>query len=190
MPADDLPIEPDRLPDAPHEKTPIAARQRRETERLITDWERETQQLGHALALMTLDVSAMTGPRWAHRFLIGVDPVVEDSSFLFYGARFASLLGLPETPNHSIPIVAQLPAQYIPVFTRGCITSTLSSSAVRMQGAVERENGGQELYRTAFIRLSLDGNRQQHLVLGASSFRSRNVAPTEGRSRERCRGPP
>ena len=36
-----------------------------------------------------------------------------------------------------------------------------------MQGAVERENGGQELYRAAFIRMSLDGNRQQHLVLGA-----------------------
>ena len=99
MPADDLPIEPDRLPDAPHEKTPIAARERRETERLITDWERESRQLGHALALMTLDVSAMTGPKWAHRFIIAVDPVVEDSSFLFYGARFASLLGLPETPN-------------------------------------------------------------------------------------------
>src|SRR5712671_7640060 len=98
MPADDLPIEPDRLPDAPHEKTPIAARERRETERLITDWERETRQLGYALALMTLDVSAMTGPKWAHRFIIAVGrPVVEDSSFLFYGARFAALLDLPET---------------------------------------------------------------------------------------------
>ena len=32
MPADDLPIEPDRLPDAPHEKTPIAAREQRETD--------------------------------------------------------------------------------------------------------------------------------------------------------------
>jgi len=168
MPADDLPIEPDRLPDAPHEKTPIAARERRETERLITDWEQETRQLGHALAVMTLDVSAMTGPKWANRFIIAVDRVVEDSCFLFYGARFASLLGLPETPNHSIPIVAQLPTQYIPVFTRGCITSTLSISAVRMQGAV---NGGQNLYRAAFIRLSLDGDRQQHLVLGAFNCR-------------------
>src|SRR5437868_15178005 len=101
MPADDWPIEPDKLPGAPHEKTPIAAREQRETERLITDWERETRQLGHALALMTLDVSAMAGARWAHRFLIAVNPVVEDSSFLFYGARFASLLGLAETPNHS-----------------------------------------------------------------------------------------
>ena len=77
MPADDLPIEPDRLPDAPHVKTPIAARERRETERLITDWERETRQLGHALALMTLDVSAMTAPKWAHRFIIALDSFVE-----------------------------------------------------------------------------------------------------------------
>jgi hypothetical protein len=171
MPADDLPIGPDRLPDAPHEKTPIAARERRETEQLITDWKRETRQLGHALALMALDVSAMTGPKWAHRFIIAVDPVVEASSLLFSGARFASLLGLPERPNHSIPIFVQLPTQYIPVFTRGCITSTLSSSAVRMQGAVERENGGQEFYRAAFISLSLDGNRRQHLVLGAFNCR-------------------
>jgi hypothetical protein len=52
------------------------------------------------LVLMTLDVSAMTGPKWAQRFIIAVDPVVEDSSFLFYGPRFASLLGLPATPYH------------------------------------------------------------------------------------------
>jgi hypothetical protein len=171
MPADDLPIEPDRLPNAPHEKPPIAARERRETERLITDWKRETRQLGHALTLMTLDISAMRGPKWAHRFIIAVDPVVEESSFVFYGIRFASLLELPETPSHSIPIVAQLPPRYIPVFTRGCVASMLSSSAVRMQGAVERENGEQELYRAAFVRLSLDGNRQQRLALGAFNCR-------------------
>jgi hypothetical protein len=74
MPADDLPIEPDRLPDAPHEKTPIAARERRETERLITDWERETRQLGHALALMTgslpqaLPTIKHLTPGWCRRF--------------------------------------------------------------------------------------------------------------------------
>jgi hypothetical protein len=62
MPAADLPIEPDRLPDAPHERVLGAARERREFEQLITDWERETRQLGHALALMTLDVSVMTAP--------------------------------------------------------------------------------------------------------------------------------
>jgi hypothetical protein len=40
-----------------------------------------------------------------------------------------------------------------------------------MQGAVEREDGGQELYRAAFIRLSLDANRVQQFVLGAFNCR-------------------
>ena len=43
---------------------------------------------------MTLDVSAMAAPKWAHRFIIAVDPVVEDSSFLFYGARIRLALGI------------------------------------------------------------------------------------------------
>ena len=182
MPASDLHIEPDRLPDAPHERVLGAARERRESEQLITDWERETRQLGHALALMTLDVSVMTAPKWAHRFIIAVSrPVVENSSLLFYGARFAALLELPETPNHSVPMVTQLPTRYVPVFTQGCIASTLSSLAVRIQGAVEREDGGQELYRAAFIRLNLDGNRQQHFALGAFNYRV-----VEGEHRSAC----
>ena len=67
---------------------------------------------------MTLDVSAMTGPKWSQRFIIAVAPVVEDSSFLFYGHGFASLMELPETPDNSAPIVAQLPARYVPVVSR------------------------------------------------------------------------
>jgi len=39
-----------------------------------------------------------------------------------------------------------------------------------MQGAVEREDGEQELYRAAFVRLSLDANRVQHFVLGAFNY--------------------
>jgi hypothetical protein len=44
---------------------------------------------------MTLDVSAMSGPKWGHRFVIAVRPIVEDSSLLFYGARLASFWELP-----------------------------------------------------------------------------------------------
>jgi hypothetical protein len=62
------------------------ARERRESEQLITDWEQETRRLGDALALMTLDISVMSGPKWAHRFVMAVRPVVEDPSLLFYGA--------------------------------------------------------------------------------------------------------
>ncbi|HEY1432901.1 MAG TPA: hypothetical protein VGF39_14940 [Stellaceae bacterium] len=36
----------------------LAARERRESEKLVTDWEQEKRRLGDALALMTLDVSA------------------------------------------------------------------------------------------------------------------------------------
>jgi hypothetical protein len=146
-------------------------RERRESEQLVTDWEHETRRLGDALALMTLDVSAMSGPKWAYRFIIAVRPVVENSSLLFYGARLASLWELPERPDQSVPMSAQLPTRYAPVFTKGCIASTLSSVAVRMQGAVEREDGVQELYRAAFIRLSLDANRAQRFVLGAFNCR-------------------
>jgi hypothetical protein len=181
VPTANLPVEPDTLPDAPHESALSAARERRESEQLITDWEGETQRLGHALALMTLDLSAMTGPKWTHRFIIAINPIVESSSFLFYGASFAALLELPETPDHSVSMVAQLPMRYVPVFTKGCIASMLSGVAVRMQGAVEREDGGQELYRAAFIRLSLDPNRQQHFTLGAFNCRLANGAPERQR---------
>jgi hypothetical protein len=149
----------------------LRVRERRETEQLITDWEHETRRLGHALALMALDVSAMSGPKWAYRFVIGVRPVVENSSLLFYGVRLASLWELPDRPDQSIPMTVQLPTRYVPVFTKGCIAATLSSVAVRMQGAVEREDGEQELYRVAFTRLSLDANRVQYFVIGAFNCR-------------------
>src|SRR6516225_5196677 len=90
-------------------------RERRVTEQLISDWQEETRRLGHALAFMTLNTSAMTGPKWAHRFIIiAVNPMVEHSSLLFYGAGFASLLGLPPEPDKSVPISAQLPARSCP----------------------------------------------------------------------------
>ena len=47
-------------------------RERRVTEQLINDWQEETRRLGHALAFMTLNTSAMTDPKWAHRFIIAV----------------------------------------------------------------------------------------------------------------------
>src|SRR5260370_31881363 len=105
MPAANLPDVTNELREAPHDSAPKAVgRDRRESEQLITDWEQETQRLGRALALMTLDFSAMMGPKWAHRFVIAVSPVVEDWSFLFYGAKFAALIALPQPPDHSVPM--------------------------------------------------------------------------------------
>jgi len=115
----------------------------------------------------------MTGPKWAHRFIIiAVNPMVEHSSLLFYGAGFASLLGLPPEPDKSVPISAQLPARYVPVFTSGCITSSLSGAPIRRQGTVERDDGRQELYRAAFIRLKLDASLRHPIALGAFNCRA------------------
>src|SRR6201997_5641930 len=79
--------------DSPDDPTSRAAPERRESEKVITDWEEETRRLGRALALMTLDFSPMTGPKWAHRFIISVGRVAEDCVLLFYGARFGALMG-------------------------------------------------------------------------------------------------
>jgi hypothetical protein len=148
-----------------------AGRERRVSEQLITDWDAECRRLGHALAFMTFDAAAMTGPKWAHRFIIAVSPVVEHSSLLFYGPCFASLLELPAEIDKSVPISAQLPARYMSVFTRGCVAASLSGTPIRIQGEVERDDGMQELYRAAFIRLSVDASVRQPFVLGAFNCR-------------------
>jgi hypothetical protein len=63
---------------------------------------------------------------------------------------------LSETVHRPVPMIEQLPARYVPVFTHGGMASTLSRIPDRMHGAVEREDGGREFYRAAFIRLNLD----------------------------------
>ena len=167
------PVGAGELREAQNVSAVAGARERRVTEQLITNWEQETRRLGDAVALMTLDVSTMTGPKWAHRFIMAISrPVVENSSLLFYGPALAALLELPNTPEHSVPMLAQLPARFVPVFTKGCIASALSSVPVRMHGTIDRDDGGQELYRAVFIRLSLDGNHHRHFALGAFNCRA------------------
>ena len=157
--------------EAPDGKVMSAARERRESEIVITDWEEETRRLGRALALMTLDLSAMTGPKWAHRFVISVGPVAEDCILLFYGASFAALMQLPANPEYSVPMMAHLPVRYVPVFAKGCMDAMFQGAPVRMQGTVDRGDGQHELYRAAFIRLSIDAKRLRRLVLGAFNCR-------------------
>jgi hypothetical protein len=172
MPPPNLPAEANELPAAPHDSTPrVVARERRESERVITDWAQETTRLGRALTLMTLDISAMPSERWAHRFIIALRPVVEDCALLFYGTKFATLMELPEKPDHSVPMVEQLPARYVPVFAKGCIDATLRNVPVRLQGRSDRQDGRQELYRAAFIPFTAEPLRQRRLAFGAFNCR-------------------
>ena len=171
MPAANLPVEPNNLPEAPHDSARTSPLERREAERVITDWEQETTRLGRALALMTLNVSVLPSEKWAHRFIIALRPAVEDFTWLFYGAKFAALMDLPAKPDHSVPMVEQLPARYVPLFTKGCIDATLLGAPVRLHGAIDREAGRRELYRAAFIAFRLEPNRQQRAAFGAFNCR-------------------
>jgi hypothetical protein len=172
MPAPTSPLEAKEAPEAPDETVPKAAgRERREAERLIADWEDETRRLSHVLALLTLNTVEMATEKWACRFIVALRPAVEDCTLLFYGAGFAALMELPQKPDHSVPMVEQLPARYVPIFTRGCIEATVRGVPIRLQGAVERDEGRKELYRAAFIRSSLNTYRQRLFALGAFNYR-------------------
>jgi hypothetical protein len=139
MPAPTSPLEAKEAPEAPDETVPKAAgRERREAERLIADWEDETRRLSHVLALLTLNTGEMATEKWACRFIVALRPAVEDCTLLFYGAGFAALMELPQKPDHSVPMVEQLPARYVPVFTRGCIEATVRGVPIRLQGGRAR----------------------------------------------------
>ncbi len=172
MPVPDVLSNPHEQPEAPHEPAPTGvARERRESERVIVEWEEETERLRRALSLLALNSSSMTGHKWAHRFVFALRPVIDDCTLLFYGATFAALMGLPEKPDQSVPIVEQLPARYMPVFRRGCVDATLFGVPVRMHGAVDRQDGRRELFRAAFIALKPEPSRRQRLAFGAFTYR-------------------
>ena len=69
------------------------------------------------------------------------------------------------------PTPSLVPARYVPVFTKGCIDAALRSVPVRLQGAAEREDGRQELYRVAFIAFTAEPLRQHRLAFGAFNCR-------------------
>jgi hypothetical protein len=100
------PVPNDQRLELPFNSTPkVARRERRELERAITSWEQEAILLGRQPTLMTLDPDEMIGGKWGYRFIVAVDPLVENWMLLFYGDKFAALLGLPAKPNLSIPMI-------------------------------------------------------------------------------------
>jgi len=135
-----LPVRIDELLESSDDTAPRVVRERRELERAIIDWEQETGRLGRAPTLMTLNVSEMTSEKWAYRFIIAADPVAERCTLLFYGARFAALMGLPEKPDISVPMVEQIPPRYVPVFTTGCIDRD-RARCTRQNARCGREGG-------------------------------------------------
>jgi hypothetical protein len=153
---------------APRELT---GRERRESERVIAYWEKKVAQLGGQATVGALDLTEMQSAEWSHRFVIAVDPVVENSALLLYGPDFGRLLELPERRAPHVPMVRQLPKRYSDVFIRGCGDADRVRSPIRMEGEVARGDGKNELYRAAFIPVGVKENSLTHLAFGAFNSR-------------------
>jgi hypothetical protein len=155
------------------EERPLTGRERRESERVISYWDKKVEKLGRNATVAALDLADINSPDWSHRFVIAVDPCVENSSLLLYGSDFARLLALPPKGTPHVPMVRQLPRYLSDVFVRGCGDAHHQRQAVRMEGEVERSDGRTELYRAAFIPVGVKENSLTHLAFGA--FNSRVV---------------
>ena len=173
MASTSLSVADDNCGDAVERNALKVAHERRELERAIAYWERKVIRRGPASTLMSLDTAEMTNEEWAYRFIIAVDSIVENCVPLFYGSKFAALLDLPAKPDPRVPMVQQLPARFVPVFTKGCREATALGAPVRLQGAVEREDGRREFYRAVFIAVGVRPDCLTHLAFGAFNCRVR-----------------
>jgi hypothetical protein len=151
----------------------LTGRERRESERAIAYWEKKLEALGPTATVAALDLGEINSEDWSHRFVIAVDPMVENSSLLLYGSNFAKLLDLPTKGAPHVPMVRQLPRHLTEVFMRGCGDAHSQREPIRIEGEIDREDGRRELYRAAFIPVGVKENSLTHLAFGA--FNSRVV---------------
>ena len=149
------------------EEPQLTGRERRESERVISYWQKKIDKLGRNATVAALDLADINTPDWSHRFVIAVDPVVENSSLLLYGSDFAKLLDLPPKGTPHVPMVRQLPRHLSQVFMQGCGDAHNQRLAVRLEGEVPRYDGKTELYRAAFIPVGVKENSLTHLAFGA-----------------------
>jgi hypothetical protein len=159
------------LDDAPETTTTgepvLSGRERRESERAISYWEKKIEKLGRSATVAALDLAEINTADWAHRFVIAVDPVVENSSLLLYGTSFAKLLELPPKGTPHVPMVRQLPRHLSSVFMQGCGDAHQKREPIRVEGEIDRADGKRELYRAAFIPVGVKENSLTHLAFGA-----------------------
>ncbi|MBV9553780.1 MAG: hypothetical protein JO032_13440 [Alphaproteobacteria bacterium] len=162
----EAPVTGDAQTAAPEAPEP-SGRERRESERAISYWEKKIEKLGKSATVAALDLGEINSKDWAHRFVIAVDPVVENSSLLLYGSDFAKLLQLPPKGTPHVPMVRQLPRHLSRVFMQGCGDAHNQRSPIRLEGEAPRDDGRTELYRAAFIPVGVKENSLTHLAFGA-----------------------
>jgi hypothetical protein len=143
-------VVPDLLPS--RENVQKIQRERRQAERPIAYWEQKAAEVRSQPTLTQLDPGkTIDGENWAHRFVIAPDRAAEVSTFLMCGSNAARLLELSDAPLKYAPMFRKMPKRFLEIFTRGCNDAISSGSPVRLEGAIERDHGRRELYRTVFI---------------------------------------
>jgi len=147
-------------------------RARRQSELALAAWEQKFANLGRSPTLAELFAEIDT-EEWSYGFVLAVDPQIDASSLLDYGANFARLLELPPKPRPFVRITRQLPTRYADIFLRGCTAADKKSAPVHAEGEVTREDGRRELYRAVFIPVQPDPDIQTRFAFGR--FNSRVV---------------
>jgi hypothetical protein len=146
-------------------------RDRREGERVLAFWDSKLEDFGDGITISALDLTNIRSRDWSNRFLISVDPVVERSALIMYGAKFAGLLQLPEEPRTDLPLTRQLPRRYVDVFLEGCTQAQKEWAPARLEGEIERADGKIEQYRAVFIPVGVRPNALTCFAFGAFSCR-------------------
>jgi hypothetical protein len=134
-------------------------------------WEGKLGELGGDITVAGLDLGRINSKDWSNRFLISIDPVIERSSLVLYGPKFAQLLHLPPQARPDMPILRQLPPRYADVFLRGCAAAQKEMAPVSFDGDVERYDGRIEQYRVVFIPVGVKPHSLTCFAFGAFNNR-------------------
>ncbi|MBV8493009.1 MAG: hypothetical protein JO162_05980 [Alphaproteobacteria bacterium] len=162
----DVPAPPERTPDA---AATTNAGERREIQRAIEHWKRNTWGADCIPLLDTFDFSPLRGD-WGYWFLICGDYAFESAVFVTYGSGFAQLLGLPARPATNIPSLNQIPHPYRGMFSEGYSRASMASSPVTLDGTFRFQSRA-ELYRAVFMPIMLRPNWSKQLIFGSFNCR-------------------
>jgi hypothetical protein len=144
---------------------PVFAGERRDTDVLVSQWSKEAAKYGGPPPITAFDLL-----KTSFRFVIRGNAIVEDYSFLIYGAEFARVLGLPETPAIGAPLAEQLPLRYQAMFLEGCGQALAQTEPAPISGRVLQQDQI-ELYRAVFLPLAAPAKSQMRLIIGSFNRR-------------------
>jgi len=150
-------------------------RERRDVQRAIELWRRNTWAGESIPFIDTFDFSSMRGD-WGHRFLICGGLAVEDAVFVTYGSKFAQVVGLPDRAQTATPFIEQIPKPYREMFSEGYSKAMIEPAPITLKGTFSYD-AKLEFYRAVFMKIILQPDWSKQLIFG--SFNCRGPTPRE-----------